>query len=190
MKIFTNTTRHILAGGLLFIIPITVLLILIGKVLEMLQPLSERIEPIFGTYKFLGVTSITIIGIVLMILICYLAGILLQKGVINFWGPKMELALFRLFPTLQMMKFMMLSEEDLNDLTWTPILHQEEDEYRIAFITDDSQPDFYAIFLPDAPRMDAGEIRYIPKTSIKLREISRKEAISAIYNYGHGLKIS
>ncbi|MEJ2006188.1 MAG: hypothetical protein P8X57_14765, partial [Cyclobacteriaceae bacterium] len=190
MRIISNTSRHILAGGVLFMIPVTILIILVGKILELLRPLSERIEPIFGSHAVLGITSVTIIGIVLMILFCYLAGILLQKGIINFWGPKMELTLFRLFPSLQIMKFMMLPEEDLNDLAWRPILHQENNEYRIAFITDESQPDYYAIFIPDAPRMDAGEIRYIPKEGLKLKEISRKEAFSAIYNYGQGLNIS
>ena len=190
MKIVSSTTRHILAGGVLFMIPLTILIILVGKILQLLRPLSERIEPIFGSHTILGVTSITIIGLTLMIFFCYLSGILLKKGIINFWGPKMELTLFRLFPSLQIMKFIMLPEEDLKDLAWRPILHQEDNEYRVAFITDDSQPEYYAIFIPDAPRMDAGEVRYIPKEGMKVKEISRKEAFSAIYNYGRGLNIS
>lgn len=190
MKIFSKTTRHILAGGMLFIIPLTLIIVLVGKILDLLRPLAIKIEPVFGSHTILGVTSVTLIGAVLMVLLCYLAGILIQKGIINFWGQRVEMTFFRLFPSLQMMKFMMVDEDELKTISWKAFLYPEGESHRIAFITDDSQPDHYAVFIPDAPRMDAGEVRYIRKDSITINEITFKQAISAIYNYGQGMEIS
>jgi len=190
MNILSAATRKIIAGGILFIIPLAVLFMLIERILKIIRPLSETIEPVFGKHSILGITSVTIIGFVLFILLCYISGLLIHKGLISFWGPRMELALFRLFPALQMFKFMHLPEEELKPMPWKPFLLSEGDYKRIAFVTDDSQDDYVAIFIPDAPHMDAGEVRYVPRKGFEAEFIPVKAAFSAIHNYGNGLNIS
>jgi hypothetical protein len=63
---------------------------------------------------------------------------------------------------------MFLAEDKTDQGHWQAILLQENTYYRVAFITDQSIPDFLCIFLPDAPRIDAGEVRYVRKDECKI----------------------
>ncbi len=187
MTVFKSATRRILSGGILFLIPLTILVFLFGKFYAMIHPLAEKLGEVFGEHVFLGVTTVSVTGFVIILLLAYLSGWLLQRGLLNFWGPKMEETLFRLIPSLQMFKYRVLPEADIEKLLWKAILLPEDNYFRIAFITDDSQPDHLSIFVPDAPRMDAGEVRLIKKSEFKGIEISMKKAMNGLYHYGRGM---
>ena len=189
MRIIKDTTRHVIFGGIVFILPLMVMFILIREILGILEPISARIEPIFGDHEFLGVTTVTAIGIVLLLIICYIAGLLLKKGFISFWGPRMEVAIFRLFPSLQMMKFIVLPENELESFPWKAFILGESADNRIGFITDESNENYYSLFIPDAPRMDAGEVRVIKREDFDGKPISLKDAFTVIHNFGKGLKL-
>ena len=63
MSIFKQTTRQILIGGFLFILPLTFIFILIRKIMEIIDPLTVRIAAIFGEHVILGLTTVSITGL-------------------------------------------------------------------------------------------------------------------------------
>ncbi|MCA6073459.1 hypothetical protein [Fulvivirga sedimenti] len=189
MTVFKSTTRRILSGGILFLIPLTILVLIFGKFYAMIQPLAEKLGGFFGEHVFLGITTVSVTGFIIILLLAYLSGWLVQLGLLNFWGPRMEETLFRVFPSMQMFKYRLLPDEEIEKLLWRAILLPEDKHYRIAFITDDSQPDHLSIFVPDAPRMDAGEVRLMKKSEFKGIEISMKDAMNALFHFGRGMKL-
>ncbi len=170
-------------------LPLTILTYLFGKLYAMIQPIAEKVGGYFGAHVFLGITTISVIGFIMILILSYVAGVLLKLGLINFWGPRMEETLFRVLPSLQMFKYRLLPEDDIEKLLWRATLLQEDNYYRIAFITDDSQPEYLSVFIPDAPRMDAGEVRLIKKTDFNGVEISMKQAMNALYHFGRGMTL-
>lgn len=71
---------------------------------------------------------------------------------------------------------------------WQATLIEEEDSFRIAFITDESE-DFVTLYIPDAPKIDAGEVRYMKKEKLTHYPISMRDAMGTLYNFGKDLDV-
>ena len=191
MSIFKKTFRSLIIGGLFFIIPLVVLIFLFKKAIALLLPIGKHMVGAIGLHSLFGVATVSIVSVILLLLICYLAGFLMSKGFITQWSNGVEEKLFMFFPGIQMLKYRMIGDQH-NNLRhhWQAILLKEETCYRIGFITDNSDPGYFSIYLPDAPKMDAGEIRFIPKETCVYHPISISEAMKIIQHFGRGHSIT
>ncbi|QCK14205.1 DUF502 domain-containing protein [Mangrovivirga cuniculi] len=185
MKIVKKTTRKVLLGGVLFLIPLTVIIIILGKTVGLITPLAKWFTSITGIDSMFGAAIAATISLILVIfIISYVAGYLIKIGLLKSWGSGTESFLLRVFPFLQIIKFRFISEDDTIKEPWQAILLREDNFYRIAFITDDSDQNYYSVFVPDAPRMDAGELRFFKKKGFELHPISMKNALDGLSTYG------
>ncbi|NMM50395.1 DUF502 domain-containing protein [Marinigracilibium pacificum] len=151
----------------------------------MILPLANKVVKSTGIDSLLGASlAIAIAVTIIILLICYLAGYLIKKGLIKGWGTEVEEILFRSFPFLQVLKFRFISESEGLKSPWKPILLPEDNFLRIAFITDDTDEEYYSVFIPDAPKMDAGELRIILKKNLDPQFISMKNALDGLSTFG------
>ena len=189
MAVISKSSRTLIFGGLFFIIP--VLLVIVGwkQIHQTLKPISTKISETFDLNTIFGPASIIIVTLILLIIICFIAGLLVEKGIVRNWSSGLEKKLFIFLPSLQMLKFRLIGDKDtiINDV-WEGILFKEDSFYRIGFITDRSA-NYITIYVPDAPKIDAGEVRYVIKKDFEYYSLSMKEAMSAIYNFGEGLDV-
>lgn len=189
MAIFKKSTRALIFGGLFFIIPFFLVVIAGKQLFEILHPLGQKLSAILGLHTIFGKSSVLIVTILIIILLCYLAGMLIEKGLVKNWNSSLEKKLFIFFPSLQMLKFRLIGDKNkvINEV-WQGILFREDNAFKIGFITEKSAK-FTTIYIPDAPKIDAGEIRYMINADFEYHAISMKEAMSAIYNFGEGLNV-
>ncbi|MEL4306642.1 hypothetical protein [Joostella sp. CR20] len=185
MKIFNKSTNAIILGGIFFLIPLLLFIVLITHAIQLAMPLGRKLVEVFHIHSVFGAATVTIFTIAILVFICYLSGYLVQKGLVNDWGQKVEDKLFLFFPSLQILKYRLLGDKPVqeSDDNWKSILLKEDNFYRIAFITS-FEKGFYSIFVPDAPRMDAGEIRFIAETEITFIPISMKDAMNSLNSFG------
>ncbi|WP_417443615.1 hypothetical protein [Joostella sp.] len=190
MKIFNKSTNAVILGGIFFLIPLLIFIVLITHAIQLATPLGRKLVDVFHIHSVFGAATVTIFTIVILILVCYISGYLVQKGLVNDWGQKVEDKLFLLFPSLQMLKYRMLGDKPAkeDDDNWKSILLKEDQFYRIAFITN-FKNGFYSVYVPDAPRMDAGEVRFIEKTDIDFIPISMKDAMNSLNSFGRDGKL-
>lgn len=184
MSIIKKPSRALIIGGLFLIIPIVVLIILGKHALAILAPLGRKIETGLGITSLFGEATVTIICLLLLLLFCYIAGMLLEIGLVSQWGRKMEEKLFLFVPSLQILKYRILGEEDASKSSWTAILLHEENHYTLAFITNTLKEDFLSIFIPESPHMDSGEIRFMRREECVYTVISMKAAMNAVISFG------
>jgi uncharacterized membrane protein len=80
MKSLLHVLRTTLMGGLLFLMPVTVLLIILGKALgiahKLVYPLAARI-PIESV---IGLRTPMLITIALLVLLCFMAGLVARTA--------------------------------------------------------------------------------------------------------------
>ena len=184
MSIIKKPTRALLVGGLFLIIPIIILVILGKHAFAILTPLGRKIEQGLGITSLFGEATITIICLLLLLLFCYIAGMLLEVGLVSQWGRRMEEKLFLFVPSLQILKYRILGEEDASKSSWTAVLLHEENHYTLAFITNALTEDFLSIFIPESPHMDSGEIRFMKKEECVYTVVSMKAAMNAVISFG------
>ncbi len=189
MSAFKKSARVLIFGGLFFMIPIIIGFVLFKHFYQILTPLAKRISHVFQLNSIFGSATLLIICILLFLIICFIGGYLIEKGILKKWSATFEKKLFVFFPSLQIIKFRLIGDQDtvINEF-WQAILFKEDSYYKIAFITD-TQEKFLAIYIPDAPKLDAGEVRYVDIEMFEYYPIRMKQAMSAIYDFGGGLDI-
>lgn len=183
-----KSTRALIFGGLFFLIPFLLVIILGGKAIKILSPLGHVISDSLELHSIFGKTSVFIVCLLLILGICLVSGYFIQKGIFKKWSSRIEEQLFIHFPSLQVFKYKLIGDDDtiINEFWEAIILKEDHNGFNIAFITETSNR-FYTLYIPDAPKIDAGEVRYVLKTDITFYRITMKQAMSALYNFGKGL---
>lgn len=186
-----NSTRALIFGGLFFMIPLFIIVVLIDSFFETIIPLVESLTKALNLESKIDGTGVLILSVSLILLVCFIGGYLIEKGILRKWSSGVEELLFAFLPSIQMLKFSLIGDKTsvLNEF-WKAILIQESDGcYKIAFITDETET-HETLYVPYAPKMDSGEVRYYKKGDYKYHIITMKEAMNAFYSFGKGLDVN
>ncbi len=185
MSISKKPIGAIIIGGIFFILPILAIVVLITRGVKLLIPVGNQLVDLLHIHTLFGAATISIVSILLLIIIAYLSGLLLTKGFFRRWNNAIEEKLFLLFPNVQMLKYQMMDDTAaLLDKKWDAILLEEDGSFTIAFITDESYGSVLSLYIPDAPRIDAGQVRYIKHSECTFHPISMKMAMKALSHFG------
>ena len=192
MKLFFKPIRNLIIGGVFFIIPLILLIIIITKALSLLKPLVSIVMEKTGLEGFFGAATATVFGVTIIVMISAIAGFLLQSGLIGAWGTSFEEWLFIHAPGLQAKKFLMQGDKEVHAKTkWVPVLFQEEHYFRLGFITNEfKEADILSLFIPDYPKLNSGEVRYYRISDLKYKKISMKEAAASFNHFGKGVNLT
>ncbi len=190
MSIFKQSPRAFILGGVFFLLPLLLFVVLANKAIHLLIPVGSKLVDALGLHSVFGAATVSIICVLILLLLCFLSGFLIEKGFIRQWSSSIEEKLFLFFPSFQMLKYRIIGAHPYQvKQQWKAILLRENNYYRVAFITDQSMPGFLSIFLPDAPRMDAGEIRCIKVEECEYQAIPMQQAMNALHRFGKGLSL-
>jgi len=170
-------------------VPLLLVLVVTTKVFHLVLPVGRKISNALDLHSVFGKASVAIVCIILILLFCLISGLLIEKGFVKKWSDNVEEKLFIHFPSLQMLKYRLIGDKKsvINEF-WQAVLVYEDGGYSIAFITETSEK-FVTLFFPDAPKIDAGQVKYILKEEFKYIPITMKEAMSSLYSFGKNMTI-
>lgn len=187
MSIFSQPTRAVILGGLFTILPLLAVIVLFNKGIQLLLPVGRKLVDLLGIHTLFGKATISIICGFILILLCYISGILVDRGLFRRWNNAIEEKLFLFLPGFQMLKYRLAGDQtEIWPAKWRAILLKDNQFYRVAFITDDSTPEYLSLYLPDAPRMDAGELRIARTDECEYSEITMTQAMNMLTQFGRG----
>lgn len=185
-----SIVKYILTGTLFFVVPTLIVIVLFSKALQLLLPVSHKLTEFLDLKSVFGSAAVLVVGVGVILFIGFICGYFLLHGFLKQWGNVYEERLFYFFPSFQMMKYRLIDDAVYKKQNfWEPVLLKEEAFYLVAFITDRSNPDLLAVYVPDAPKMDAGEVRYFPVESCEYIPITMKQAMNALNHFGKGLDV-
>ena len=177
--------RTTVVGGILFLLPLVVLFIIFEKASSILsvitEPISRRISD-----SILGFDGSTMITIFLLTLICFIGGLVFRSKRVKKILQKLEDKVLIFIPGYSLMKSVTadtLGEDVENKLI--PIRVADGEDWLLGFLIEEGKS-HSTVFLPDAPRYDAGEIRILPATSVVKLEIPANKFTKMIKSYGVG----
>ena len=67
---------------------------------------------------------------------------------------------------------------------WTPILLKDEQYYVLVFVTSSLDEEVISIYIPESPKLDSGEIRFVKKADCEYYVITMKQAMDAVISFG------
>jgi uncharacterized membrane protein len=185
MKSLIHLLRTTLTGGIIFLLPVTLLIIVLKKAFALLAqisaPIARRIPD-----GFLGLDGSKLIGIFLIVLICFISGLAFRSKLIKRWIGKLEDNVLSLVPGYTLVKSITADAVgEKVDQSLHPVLVQDGDSWSIGFLVEEAEG-FCTVFFPEIPRLDSGEAKIVPAAIVKRVNVPANLASRSLRNYGKG----
>jgi uncharacterized membrane protein len=136
--------------------------------------------------RFLGLDGSGILAVFLLVLVCFIAGLLIRSSRIKKQMGKLEDNLLIFIPGYSLMKSIAtdaIGETNENGLK--PIIVKDGDCWKIGFLVEEKNG-MSTVFIADAPRHDAGEVLIFPSEMVKPISLPSNKVVQSLKNYGKG----
>jgi uncharacterized membrane protein len=182
--------RITIAGGILFLIPVGVIIFILARTVNVLYNLARPITARLPFKNVAGIGVNTLVCIILLLLICFLAGIFMRtksaKKIVQ-WLEDRVLVYVPGYSYIRARSTDWFSDEKTH--TWKPATIFVDDNEVICFVIDESE-DYCSIFLPSAPVPSSGSICVREKKNVTFLTASVSETVAMIRQFGRGASTS
>ncbi|MEN2414190.1 DUF502 domain-containing protein [Flavobacterium mesophilum] len=189
MKSILKIIKATFLGGILFLAPLILLLVLLEKGYHIVQKITDPIVNSLPRVKFMGFALQEIIGVTIIVLICFIAGLLAKTVYAKNLVQKIEDNILSFVPGYAFMKNMnesIMGFESNEDLK--VIMVPTDAGWQFAFLIEQINDNSFTVFIPDAPNPWSGSVVIVEKKDIREIEITQKQALACIRKLGYGSK--
>jgi uncharacterized membrane protein len=187
LKEFLKTT---FMGGILFLLPVALIVFILSYALRLVKrvavPISNSLH-LDQLGDVAGIGAVTLLSVLILIVVSFVAGIVARTGVgrrITGWS---ETSVLGRLPQYRLMKSMAEGLAHIESASGLkPALVTIEDGWQIAYVLEQLENGWVAVFLPQAPTPMAGNVMYFPADRVRPLGITMVQAISIVKTLGVG----
>ncbi len=170
-------------GYVKLLFPFVVCILLIGKILQILNPVIHFTKEKLHVSAWLGFLDVFVVSAVLLLVLGLLAGLLVKSKFVQHKTKWIEDTLLRKLPFYNELKSMLHRDtNDTDENNYHPALVRDGDFYSLGYVTGKSEK-FYTVIICDT-NLQGGELRIVPKDLVRLLNISFFEFSRRIRQYG------
>ncbi len=185
MKSLTQFIRHTLTGGILFLLPLVLLIMVLNKTHVMLVKISAPFAKILPDI-ILGLDGSNVLAILLIVVLCFIGGLLFRSANVKRWIAKFEETVLSYLPGYSMLKSIAADAVgQSSDQGLRSVLVQDGDAWNIGFLVEEGEG-WSTVFFPEAPRHDSGEVKIVPSSRVQKLDIPVNMATKSLKSYGKG----
>jgi uncharacterized membrane protein len=179
--------KMILIGGLFFLVPFATLIIIGGKIFIILMKIVEPLASFFPVPGLLAEHKSYAMAVMLLLVVCYLAGLLSRTARAKKAVTWLEDGLLNQIPGYAFMKqtsaHLAGSEQEKS---YNVVLARIEDAWQLAFLIERIDENNLAVCVPGAPSPWAGNLFFMTPDRIRDIDLSYKQALDCIRGLGTG----
>jgi len=185
MKRLAEFSKTTLIGGVLVILPIYIILLLLFKtvagVAALVSPITAQLP---AALQFREV-----IAVVILIFVCFVAGLLLRTGPGMRTKNAVELNLLDRIPGYALIRGLAARAAGRKEGdTFAVALVEIEDALVPAFVIETHDDGAFTVFVPSVPTPVAGAIYILPKERVHLVDVPFAKALTVISKWGVGAR--
>ena len=159
MKRILKFLRTTLVGGILFLVPIVVLVIVLGKAMGLAHKIVDPLAEHLPVHSVIGLRTPVLLAIAIIVLFCFLAGVLARTALARKLVRNLETAVLANVPGYELFKGMGESMLGVEKQTGHQVvLARIEDAWQIAFLVERLEGGHVAVFVPGAPNPLSGSV--------------------------------
>jgi uncharacterized membrane protein len=174
-----------IVGGIFYLVPIVVLVMIVGKALgiahQLVAPLSRHVE--HETWG--GLAAPTVIAILALLLFCFLAGLFSRTAIARAIVDWLETRILENLPGYAFLKSM---GENVAGIAGTRIqqavLVRIEDAWQIGLLIERIEGGHVSVFVPGVPNPNSGSIYYMTEDRIRPLDVPPATAMKALRKMG------
>jgi uncharacterized membrane protein len=192
-KIIENIKRNAIAG-VLFLLPVYILMILIQKAFAFFSKFGNGVAKFFGIDSVFGKHIADIFGFLFLVLLVYSCGYLVRFSFFKQLSDGIDSKLKTFIPGYErhkitaQKKLMREKEIKTGNLQPTPILLQLGSYWQPGHLIEKNEQGHAVVFIPNSVDIEMGSIFVVPFEQIKLLQNSNFETLNkCILDKGTGL---
>ena len=187
MKLVPQFARTTLLGGIFFLMPIAMLAILLDKAmsvaLKFAKPIAEQIPDEWN----LGVAKVTLLAIILLLLICLLAGLVARTTIAQGLIRGLESSVLSKIPAYEYFKQVTGGLLGADDLSKHPVvLAQFEGGWQVGVQVEREINGFVTVFIPDAPNPRTGAVFLLSADRVTATGAALGPTLNSLKRFGAG----
>lgn len=175
-----------LIGGLLFLVPVVIILVVLGKAISFMMIIAEPMADFLPIDSIGGVALANLLALLCLLLICYLAGLVAR---ISFASETMkaieEKALMKI-PGYVMIKAITSGMDSSATQSMKPVLITLGDIQRIGLEIEQLEDGRSVVFIPSPPNRFSGVTQIVPADQIAYLDVSVMEIMDYTEQYNRG----
>ena len=187
MRLIPRFVKATLVGGLLFMVPIILMILVLKQVLEMVGKVVDPLAAQFPVHTISGVGITTILAVILMLVVSFLLGLAAQTSAGRRLREWLEWTILGKVPGYVILKGVLTGSTGLEGEGGVQVvLARLEDAWQIAFLVETHADGQCAVFVPGAPSPMSGSIYFLPKDRVRPTDIPMAKALTMIRHMGVG----
>jgi len=187
MKKIFDFVKTMVIGGVLFFIPLIILIVILQKAFQISAALVMPIIKLLNVTHIFGIGVEIIVAIAIILFILYLGGLISKTSRAKKAVKKIEDALLSKVPGYDMIKNMGESFVGFEGNTSiSTVLARIEDAWQYGFLIEEIEGEQYAVYVPGAPNPMSGSVYILEKDRIKKTNIPLQAAMKSLRGLGIG----
>lgn len=187
MKSFLQFLRATITGGILFLIPVILLIIILDKATDILSVVASPFAKWLPDNLIFGLDGSNLIAIFMLILICFVAGLFFRWKRAQKSIHTIEDRLLKYLPGYTLLKSFTADFLHADtEVFLKPIILKDEDSYSLGFLVDETEDGLCTVFVPEVPRCDSGDIKIVKADQIQKLNVPNNKWIGTLRTYGKG----
>lgn len=174
-------------GGVVFLLPLVVVLVVVGQGLALMTRAVQPVLALVPDHTVGGVTLATLAALVLLLLMCYGAGVLARAAVGRAFATRFEDKLQTLYPRYTVIKSMAQGLHGaIGRRVLEPVLASFGDHQQFAFEIERLDDGRVVLYVPGAPDAWSGNVLLVAPGQVQPLERDAAEVVKALQRLGVG----
>jgi uncharacterized membrane protein len=183
MKFIKTTT----IGGIVFMVPIIVIIMILGKAFEFMLKIARPIGELIPIESIGGIAFANLLALLAILVVCFVAGVIARSPLAKKLYQVIDDGLLAI-PGYTFVKAytdsMKLGQAEAKSMQ--PVLVRFDDNSQLGFEIERLDDGQVVVFLPGAPDPWSGTVTYFSGDRVKKLELSASQAISNVKRLGRG----
>jgi uncharacterized membrane protein len=182
-----NFLKTTLLGGIVFLLPLALLGIVIGKVVQVMMLIAESIDQWIPSDSFVNVILVNLVGLVIVIFACFFAGLVTK----SLFGQRMFQFLeskLSILPGYAVFKARLTGNlgSEVEKKSLIPVMIHFKDQSQIGFQVEKLHEQRMMVFLPGAPDPWSGNLVVVNQDQIEPLHLDALELMTVFEKLGKG----
>jgi uncharacterized membrane protein len=174
-------------GGIVFLVPIIVCIVILGKAFEIMRKLAAPLARALPIDSVAGVVVVDLIAVAAIVLVCFIAGLVAKTALAAQLIAWLESNLLSRIPAYAFLKGMTDSIAGLEESErLKPVLARYDDNWQVAFEVERIDGQYVVVYVPGAPDPWSGGVVIMSEDRIQPLDLPMSAAIRNVRRLGQG----
>jgi uncharacterized membrane protein len=161
MKKIASLAKTTAIGGLVFLLPLVLLVVFVGKAFNIIRTISMPLANLISAEKLAGYAVADLLALTVLLVVSLLAGMLARSPVFDKFYKKIDAVILQLIPGYSYVKGMTGSLSDSEaEQSLKSVAVIQDDAVLIGYEVERLTEGWVAVYLPGAPDTRSGSVGY------------------------------